>query len=444
MRQLAKRATLIAIALLMLSPAGFSAAMAQGGTAGSPRGGQGLLPGSASRSVVEQVVKGSRKKRVETPQARTSGKVEPYLDLRIEIDDVGASFTGGTRSPGSLGNTRAGGALEPRFTVPDGDAPERLHRVGRNEILAPVQRGTPAPENPSALAVAIAYRLGGENSLCTGTLLDATHVLTAGHCGCGTDYRVILSNKVVGEPGREIEGNPILFDSGICRDFVPAGNDLALLTLKEPADCEVAANALDQIVFRNGKYFLKNGDLPPTDCRFDPANVQPGTTQSFGYPEKFFYDLMPQVEKAGRLTGFGYGYTENGTVGVRMQATIPIRSIACLESRFLFECAPYLEMILGELLGHGLRKDSCRGDSGAPMFLIEEGRYTLVAVTSRGTRERPDLPILKCGQGGIYTIVSRHSVRNWLEANGVKQVQMLTPPQVPQADAAQSPASQQQ
>ena len=53
--------------------------------------------------------------------------------------------------------------------------------------------------------------------------------------------------------------------------------------------------------------------------------------------------------------------------------------------------------------GHrGLRMDSCKGDSGGPLYIEDrEGEYYLLGATSRGARDA----LTTCGDGGIYVRV---------------------------------------
>jgi secreted trypsin-like serine protease len=53
--------------------------------------------------------------------------------------------------------------------------------------------------------------------------------------------------------------------------------------------------------------------------------------------------------------------------------------------------------------GHrGLLLDSCRGDSGGPLYIRNtDGEYFLIGATSRGIRDS----FTTCGDGGIYVRV---------------------------------------
>jgi Trypsin len=79
---------------------------------------------------------------------------------------------------------------------------DRLQEAAARFLSAlPITADTPAPEAPSGIVVAITYSERGSQStsLCTGTVLDATHILTAGHCGCSepTSYRITIAMRSI-------------------------------------------------------------------------------------------------------------------------------------------------------------------------------------------------------------------------------------------------------
>jgi hypothetical protein len=305
-----------------------------------------------------------------------------------------------------------------------GATPARGQIGSRAAPGGPIGPTTPAPEQPHRLAVAVTYATAaGRPQIGTGVVLGPRQILTAGHCGCGvpSSYQVFIEDDVV--PGRQdgyrLAQSPILFDPGACRAPPGRGADLALLVLDEDLICAAAAGPGPKIV---------NGQPAPGDCRSDVAR-RAGTAPpvSFGYPAEPFWTLLQRLRQGLRLTVVGYGYTETGAIGARMQAEVPVHSAACLEPAVAEVCAPFAEMILAEAPGSGRRPDSCRGDSGGPVFLVENGGYTLVAVTSRAAPGTHMNAIGHCGGGGIYTVLSRISVQRWLAANGVAPAAPIAP-----------------
>jgi hypothetical protein len=255
----------------------------------------------------------------------------------------------------------------------------------------------PAPEFKSVVAIYYNKADGGRY-ICTGTLLTPTLVLTAGHCGCGlpgsytVDFRLDARSGVQTRVAN-VEDRPILFDQRVCRGGnLSNGRDLALLRLIQ----------------------IENND-----------DTHPSMS---GYPHDLIWDLRAQLVPKRRLTAVGYGYAANGHVGFRNHVTIPIASGDCTSRRYRNICMPFGEMALAEAPGPRLRSDTCGGDSGGPIFLIaEDGRPTLVAVTSRAAPGSQDNPLGHCGGGGIYVIVGRKSVQAWLRANGANEIPVQAP-----------------
>ena len=253
---------------------------------------------------------------------------------------------------------------------------------------ARIFEGIPADDAQFGTAVAILYRKNdGQRHICTGVVVAPKKVLTAGHCGCGKEntYWIHVREDVrIPQDGNStsVIGPPILFDSSICgTGRLAAGNDLALLHLED-------------------------------EVRFA------GKKPSYSFLSQTF-DLRERLRRGSRVRAVGYGYTESHTIGVRLQADIPVWSAVCEERELAEICSPFLEMVLSASAGSRGISDTCGGDSGGPVFLIEGGGMELIAITSRGAPGMHADPSLGCGGGGIYTLLGRKKVQDWLAANGV-------------------------
>jgi hypothetical protein len=270
-------------------------------------------------------------------------------------------------------------------------------------LVAPAPAPAPAqspPSDPSQLVVGIVFSDGsyGDNEICSGTLVDSTHILTAGHCGCGdaTSYR-IYSTESVYPPGKTDISQaglgplyyqskpPVMFDPRLCGSGQFSGNDLALLELADGASAAIPA-------------------------------------MNFGDP---LWTLLRELNQGEKLLVVGYGYNNQNVVGVRNKDAIPIVSIACTERALARYCTPYAEMILAGAPGSTIRDDTCGGDSGGPVFKGTNDGYALLAVTSRSAPGFQTDPGKNCGGGGIYTILGRDVVQQWLQANGVQAAPWL-------------------
>jgi hypothetical protein len=211
-------------------------------------------------------------------------------------------------------------------------------------------------------------------------------VLTAGHCGCGKNYRITQNLDMKGAKFIPAEGSPVLLDPQACQ-LLPAvrpGYDLALLHLGE--DAEVA-----------------------------------NTYQAF---PKLAFDLIDHTRRGAGLVVVGYGLTEILSKGTRMEASVPVFTTDCAQRQYVAAgCAPFFEMILAANGTGGRRTDTCSGDSGGPVFAMVpmpglQPEPSLVAVTSRPAPLQQLDTQNHCGGGGIYTVVGRRDVRNWLAHNG--------------------------
>ena len=91
----------------------------------------------------------------------------------------------------------------------------------------------------------------------------------------------------------------------------------------------------------------------------------------------------------GRVVGFGTTDLA-GTMGYgrKLQTDVPIVSRACAgkvkskKDSAVYGCHLGKEIVAGKPL---LNRDTCRGDSGGPLYIIKGKQWLLAGVTSRGT-----------------------------------------------------------
>lgn len=101
------------------------------------------------------------------------------------------------------------------------------------------------------------------------------------------------------------------------------------------------------------------------------------------------------------LVGFGtidpdgrFGY------GVKRRVDVPVQTFDCgqMGDPKRYGCLPGREIVAGHA---GLMLDSCKGDSGGPLYIQKGGEFYLLGATSRGARGG----FRECGDGGIYVRV---------------------------------------
>lgn len=214
---------------------------------------------------------------------------------------------------------------------------------------------------------------------CTGTLIDSTHVLSAGHCGSATGAVVAspvgwptpLINVYIGS-NKTGEGENIPVSSvTISPEYLglTQRNDLSILTLSEPstkAPTQVAAGS-ERSIWDPGTLATiagwgvteEDGDLPDT---LQKAQV-PITTDEYcesAYSDEDGWDFDPETMVCA-------GYPEGGV-------------------------------------------DTCQGDSGGPLFADGSAGRRVVGVTSWGNG------CAQPGQPGVYARVADTKLRTWVES----------------------------
>jgi secreted trypsin-like serine protease len=200
---------------------------------------------------------------------------------------------------------------------------------------------------------------------CTGTLIASNIVLTAGHCA-NFATRVFFGNDV-NKPGKVVRVKKRVRHP---RYHQVKHNDLMVLLLEEKV-----------------------------------ASVK---------PRKLAAKILLDKATDGRVVGFGhtdpmgmFGY------GVKRFVDVPVASPACRgkvngqDDKVTHGCDVGLELVAGRPL---LERDSCKGDSGGPFYVLGKKQdWLLACATSRAT----DSAMHECGDGGVYVRVDRY--RKWID-----------------------------
>lgn len=259
--------------------------------------------------------------------------------------------------------------------------PPIVDQSARASLPRPIINGTPSSDAAHEAILEMFYEGLG---ICTATLITDTVVLTAAHCVYVKDC---VFNRETGQTENcQLETEPARFDfrtgtsardgtrqtrraSAIhAHDAYEADwlfNDIALLTLESPFD-NVA-----------------------------PIPALPGRA-----PLAWSADDVGQ-----KVTHVGFGLTEHGTSGERLQVDgtadfICLGPSYCLYDDDLRYAPP--RAICGRMSEGG----TCNGDSGGPMLLVREGVTYVAGVTSFGDEN--------CASFGCSTSVS--SFADWIAA----------------------------
>ena len=221
----------------------------------------------------------------------------------------------------------------------------------------------PAIDVPAPSTVAIF----GAGKLCTGVLIAPNAVLTAKHCVCARVSERVVFGQDANKPDETIPVSTRKLRWGPCQPT--NGSDLALLILER-------------------------------DAKASPVRILPAAAETATYDA---------------LRAIGYGLTEDGESGKAYFTDIIVAAPKCSAAdASLYGCAVDRELVAGKFDGHA---DTCRGDSGGPMFRADaNGGFSLAAITSRAVR-RPGAKL--CGDGGIYALLAKEAL-DWIAESGVK------------------------
>ena len=209
--------------------------------------------------------------------------------------------------------------------------------------------GTTDNGDPSVVAVFVHAPGSNSGSLCTGTVISPTAVLTAAHCvdpdvvGTGQVFEVLTGTSLTGAPRLAVAATA--FDPEFDVNDLTGGHDIGVVTL-----------------------------------------AQPTTLAAVAFHQAPYSDAL--ASQSIRIVGYGTNNHTGGGAGTKRTATT---TVADFDDLFI-------------QIGRTNRQ-TCHGDSGGPAFQTINGVETVVGVTSFGQ----DLPFFQCFGGGFDTRVDLHT-----------------------------------
>ncbi len=212
---------------------------------------------------------------------------------------------------------------------------------------------------------------------CTGTLIDASIVLTAGHCTFGVGLEG--EETTTGSGGNDVWVNFEEFpDFSILppsSDFVPNDNDLRYLAWEGALDSSagwIRGTSTPHNEYVDAAFVLADAGL--VDLDEDPG-IAPASVAALHYLEQFATRRGSQQRFTAVGYGLEHGFPRFGGGDTRMQATMKLVSL-----RGAYGLGG-ISATFSSNPGQG-KGGTCFGDSGGPVF--ETGTNTIVAVTSFG------------------------------------------------------------
>ena len=219
------------------------------------------------------------------------------------------------------------------------------------KIVGGSQVSSDDPVAQSTVALVISMSQG--TALCTGSLIDARHVVSAGHC-------------LASDP----QGAVVEFGLSVSRD------------------------SQDQRAIQTFSVNQNYGGSPPSDISL----ITLSEDAPAGYAPVPILSASEPLNDGETVTLAGYGQTN-------INDTSTTHLLRKVDTQLVTNSAATEELEVGDTPGRG----ACHGDSGGPAFVNRNGQLYLVGVTSRDTN-----PDGRCENNTIYTDVRYY--QDWIAA----------------------------
>jgi len=213
----------------------------------------------------------------------------------------------------------------------------------------------------------------GKQPFCGGSIISNQHILTAAHCTFDQSGQRLAPSQVrvlLGEHDTTDSVADIRTISAITRhpnyDASTVNNDLSIFTLTSP------------ITFSS---------------IMAPVCLPAGTSETF-------------AGELATVTGWGYTFPGRNPSDTLQEVDITVKTNAACSNSWSAGSWPIRDT---NICAGDPRKSSCNGDSGGPLFLAENGRFSQIGVVSWGARNCgvPGLP-------GVYARVSEY--KDWIKS----------------------------